>query len=148
MRPLTSVETDLVRWFADRLNESRRQRLLTDLENATADDEDFPIVQFHIAGYTRPGNTLERPIPIDAVVRDADGATALVELLEDDNARLYKLEVHRCAPGDLIGPDWTTLRELGPGEVSNLGVTDLRRARMWRWPDTGKDGDRKRAQRG
>jgi hypothetical protein len=141
MRPLTSVEKDLVRWFADRVDESRGRHLLTDLEHATADDDDFPIVQFHVAGYTRPAETLERPIPVNAVVEDADGATVLLELSEDDNARLYKLEMHRCERGDLIGPDWTTLRELGPGEVTNLGVTDLRRARICRWPEVTKDGD-------
>jgi hypothetical protein len=141
MRPLTSVESNLVRWFADRVDELRRRRLLDDLERATADDEDFPIVRFHVAGYARPANTLEHTVPVDAVVRDADGATVLVELLEDDNARLYKLQVHRCASGDLVAPDWTTLRELGPGEVSNLGVTDLRRARIWRWPEDGRDED-------
>jgi hypothetical protein len=141
MRPLTSVEHDLVRWFAERVEDSRRERLLSDLSVVTADDDDFPGVRFHVPGYARSPNTHEHPVPVDAVVRDADGATVLVELLEDDNGRLYKLQVHRCASGDLVAPDWTTLRQLGPGEVTDLGVTDLRRARLWRWPASGRDQD-------
>lgn len=43
MRPLTAIETAVVRWFAERVDELPRQALLRDLDKATAQtirDED------------------------------------------------------------------------------------------------------------
>lgn len=117
MRGLTSIETRVVRWFADRLEEPQRSQLLTDLENASADDGNFPTIEFHVEGYARSSNSLEHPLSINAVVMDADGETVLVELIQDDNGRLYELELNRCAPGEVIGPDWSTLRHLRAGET-------------------------------
>jgi hypothetical protein len=128
-RPLTAVERDLVRWFAERVSNSQRRQLLSDLENASAIEDVGSITEFHIDGYSRPTGGLERPVPVDAVVQDADGATILVVLTEDENGRLYELELNRCSTGDVIAPNWRTLRALQPHEVHDVGTTEVR---VWR----------------
>jgi hypothetical protein len=75
VRPLTAVETDVVRWFAQRLEEPQRHDLLADLARATAEEirDEQLTIRFQIDGVTRPPYGVERPLPA-AVVLDADGA--------------------------------------------------------------------------
>jgi hypothetical protein len=122
MRPLSATEKSVIRWFAERVKESQRQSLLSDLEKATAEQihDDQLTVRFEIEGYIRPPYRFERPFPVDAAVRDADGATLAVVLAADENERLFELQVVRFEKGPVLGPDWTTLRQLGLGEVVRL----------------------------
>jgi hypothetical protein len=59
-------------------------------------------------------------VPIDALVLDADGAKLSVVLAEDENGRLYELQLIRYAQGAVLGPDWTTLRQLHGKDVIDL----------------------------
>ena|SRR5437899_2114391 len=122
MRPLNAIEITVVRWFAERVDEPQRQSLLSDLDKATAEEihDEQLTIRFEIDGYARPPYRLERPLPIDAAVLDADGATLAVVLSADENGRLFELQVIRFERGPVLGPDWTTLRLLGPGEVIRL----------------------------
>ncbi len=57
------------------------------------------------------------------MVLDADGAALAVELAIDENGRLFDLRVIRCQDGDVINPDWSTLRALerDPRDRDRLG---------------------------
>ena len=122
MRPLTASEISVIRWFAERTDESQRQSLLSDLEKATVEEirDEQLALRFGIDGYSPPTDRYERPLPIHAAVLDADGATLDVELLTDHNGRLARLDVFRYEQGPVQGPDWTTLRLRRPDEVVQL----------------------------
>ena len=132
LRPVSAVEEQIVRWFADRLEEDERQRILLDLQGARAEELDLSgaAIEFHLVDYSRPKSGIQRPLPVDARVTDADGAMVLVEVLEDENARLFGLELHRVKAGELIAPDWATLREMGPEEVVRMGIIEVT-AKKW-----------------
>ena len=87
-------------------------------------------VRFHIDGYTRPRYRFERPLPAAAVL-DADGAKLDVTVSLDENGRLFELQVLRFERGPVLGPDSTTLRAYGLGEVVNLGTLSVD---TWKWP--------------
>ena len=125
-RPLNAAETSLIRWFAEQLGEPGRQSLLSDLGNATAEEIDdlHVTIRFEIDGYLRPSLIVERPLPIDAAVVDADGAILSVVLVLDQNGRLLQLDVLRFESGQVLGPDWRTLRVRDPGEVIRLNKAD------------------------
>lgn len=123
LRPLTPAETNVVQWFAQRLDEPQRNDLLADLDRATGQEirDEHLTIRFHIDGYTRPPYGFERPLP-GAAVLDADGAKLDVTVSLDENGRLFELQVIRFDPGPVLGPDWATLRAYRPGEVINLGT--------------------------
>jgi hypothetical protein len=133
MRPLSQVAKDVVRWFGYRLDASEREQLMGDLDNATSEivEPDGSAIRFDLNGYTHPPYGGERRLPIDAVVLDADGCALSVVLSLDENDRLYELRLIRYEHGDVIDPDWTTLRLLRPDEVIDLGLS---RPRVRRWP--------------
>ena len=83
--------------------------------------DDGATVRFHLEGYSPPLNSYEHPLPVDAMVTDSDGATLLVVLAQDDNGRLYELQLVRYEHGEVINPDWTTLRLLKPAEIAYPG---------------------------
>jgi hypothetical protein len=119
----TSVEKSVIHWFADRVDELRRRQLLSDLEKAQAEvlpTDGGTAVRFHVDGYVRPPYLGERAVPIDAIVLDADGAKLSVVVSEDENGRLYELQLVRYERGPIIEPDWTTLRELDRKEMIDL----------------------------
>lgn len=122
MRPPTTSEITVIRWFAERMDQSQRQSLLNDLDNATVEEthDEQLALRFDIEGYIAPTDRYERPLPIHAAVLDADGATLDVELLTDQNGRLAGLDVFRYEQGPVLGPDWTTLRLRPPDEVVQL----------------------------
>jgi hypothetical protein len=126
MRSLTASEVSVVHWFADRVDPSLKQSLLTDLHKATAEEscDEHLMIRFEIEGYTRPPFRFERLVPVDAAVLDADCATLDVTLSLDENGRLYKLEVLRFEKGPVLRPDWTSLRERRKDEVLRLNEPD------------------------
>ena len=130
MRPLTGVERKIVRWFAEQVDQPQRQSLLSDLDQALAEEihDEQLTIRFHIDGYTRPPYRLERSLPIDAMALDADGANLAVTVAADENGRLFELQVIRFERGHVLAPDWDTLRRLAPEEIINLGTysTDKR----------------------
>ncbi len=124
MRPPTVMERNVVRWFAERVDEHQRQSLLSDLDHASAEEiqDEQLTIRFDIEGYTRPPYRGECPLPIDAMVLDADGEHLAVILSADENGRLFELQVIRFERGPVLRPEWATLRQLAPEEVIDLGM--------------------------
>ena len=110
-RLLTRLERELIGQFADRVDNEQREQLLQDASRAMAETvaDDGSIIRFHIAGYERPPYRGQHPLPVEGTVQDADGASVLVLLHQDENDRLYELELVRNDGGDLIDPKWETL---------------------------------------
>jgi hypothetical protein len=71
-------------------------------------NEDDSILVFHLPGYRRPPYEGEREFPVQGKVRDEDGVEVRVLLLNDQDERLFQLELIRLGDGPVIGPDWGT----------------------------------------
>lgn len=112
MRPLTSIERQVIRSFAERLSDPERDQLLADSECAIVETvtEDGSRIVFSIRGYERPAYRGQHPVAAEGKVTDRDGAELSVLLHADENGRLFELEIVRFDEGDLIAPDWSTLR--------------------------------------
>ena len=112
MRPLTNGEKSLIANFASRLGEEERQKLLADMENATATlgTPDGSRVKFDIAGYERPPYRGQHSFGVEGRMLDSDGVELSVVLHADENGRLLELELIRWDSADLLGPRWETLR--------------------------------------
>ncbi len=112
MRDLTSAEKHVIREIALRLPGDERDRLLADMEQATAEtlSSDGSRVAFGIAGYHRPAYRGQHPFPVEGKVLDRDGSELSVLLHADENGRLLELEIVRFDEGEVIQPDWSTLR--------------------------------------
>jgi hypothetical protein len=110
-RPVTETERALVRRMAEKLPETTRAQVLSDLNDSEVEpfNQDDSIVRFHIRGYRRPPNTGLETLPVFGKVLDRDGAHVEVALFGDANGRLYELELIRYEEGNLIGPDWNAL---------------------------------------
>jgi hypothetical protein len=131
LRSLNETEKSVVRWFAQQLDDPQRQSVLSDLDKATAQEirDEQLTVRFEIEGYKRPAYRVERPFEVDAAVLDADGVTLAVVLSADEADRLFELQVIRFDKGPVLGPDWATLRRVGPDEVIRLNHPPERRTR-------------------
>ena len=114
VRTLTTVERQVIWAIADELGSADRAQLLADVENATARTvaRDGSLIEFDIAGYTRPAFLGQRPLDVEGRVRDSDGVELEVLLHTDHNGRLLELELVRYEKGDVIAPDWSTLQLL------------------------------------
>ena len=112
MRDLTSSEKNLIRSIALRLPNEEGSQLLLDMAQATAVSIpcDGSRVIFNISGYQRPAYRGQHPFPVEGKVRDQDGSELSVLLYADENGRLLELELVRFDEGDVIEPDWSTLR--------------------------------------
>lgn len=112
MRDLTPAERNVIREVARRLPDGERDRLLEDMERATAESQsvDGSRIVFSIAGYVRPPYRGQHPYPVEGKVQDRDGSELSVLLHADENGRLLELEVVRFDEGDVMGPVWGTLR--------------------------------------
>ena len=110
-RPLTDHERRFVQQVAERLDQHDRNQLLQDAAVASAEtiNADGSIVRFHLAGYRRPLYRGQHAVPAEGTMQDADGAVISVLLHQDENNRLYELELIRYAEGNLIAPNWETL---------------------------------------
>ena len=112
MRALTSNEKQLIREVANRLADNEGDRLLSDMEKATAETvtRDGSRVVFTIEGYERPIFRGQQPFSVEGQVRDRDGKELSVLLHADENGRLLELELVRFDEGEVLEPMWSTLR--------------------------------------
>jgi hypothetical protein len=124
LRPISPVEEQIVHWFAKRVADPQGQSLLWGLDTSTVEEvrDEHLSIMFHLKSYARPPGPIVRPVPVDAMVQDADGAKLAATLFTDENGRLLELEVLRFEPGPVLRPDWATLRELRPDEIVRLGT--------------------------
>jgi len=67
---------------------------------------------FHLPGYERPPYEGQRDLPVEGKMRDVDGVEIRVLLWEDQNRRLYELELLKLAEGEPIAPDWRSFEVL------------------------------------
>ncbi|PKM14197.1 MAG: hypothetical protein CVV12_15255 [Gammaproteobacteria bacterium HGW-Gammaproteobacteria-2] len=111
-RPLTEAEKGVIRAVAERLPPDRQRQLLVDLERAAARPatSDSARVCFEIAGYERPPYRGQHSFGVEGELLDKDGAKLAFDLFADENDRLLELELIRWGVGDLIDPDWTSLK--------------------------------------
>lgn len=64
---------------------------------------------FEVAGYVRPQYCGQDTYPVDAFVRDSDGARIWLQLFRDQNDRLFELLMNKEASAPVLDPDWETL---------------------------------------
>jgi len=69
---------------------------------------------FHLPGYERPPYKGQRDLPVEGRMRDVDGVEIRVLLWEDQNRRVYELELLKLAEGEPIAPDWRTFEIVPP----------------------------------
>jgi len=112
MRPLTNKERDFIAQIGEKLGGSEGAQLLADAKNASAISAtvDSSRIQFEIPGYERPKYKGQRRYGVEGKMLDQDGAELSVLLHADENGRLFELEFIRWGEGDLINPDWNTLK--------------------------------------
>jgi len=115
MRSLTECERNVIRAIADFLPLENQRRLLVDLELATAHSvlPDNSVIKFSIAGYDRPPYAGQHSFGVEGELLDRDGTRVGLLLFADQNGRLLELELIRWGDGDLIDPDWKTLKLYG-----------------------------------
>jgi len=111
-RPLTQAELDVIRAVAEKLRPERRRQLLEDVKRAMARraTPDGARIAFDISGYERPPYRGQHSFGVEGELLDRDGARLAFDLFADENDRLLELEVNRWDGGDLIDPNWSTLR--------------------------------------
>jgi hypothetical protein len=111
-RSLTQAERNVIRAIAEKLLPDRKHQLLADLELATAHQvlPDNAIIKFSIAGYDRPPYDGQHSFGVEGELLDRDGASVWLILFADRNDRLLELELIRWGDGDLIDPNWETLK--------------------------------------
>jgi hypothetical protein len=114
MRSLTPSEKQVIRSFAERLSDPERDQLLADVESALVETitKDRSRIVFSIRGYDRPPYRGQHPFRVEGKVTDRDGVELSVLLHSDENGRLFELEIVRFDEGEVIAPDWNTLRVL------------------------------------
>ena len=112
MRPLTKSEWNMIYAIASMLPLKNQQQLLFDLEFATAHSvlPDNSLLKFSIAGYKRPPYVGQHSFGVEGELLDRDGTRVSLILFADQNDRLSELELIRWGEGDLIEPDWGTLK--------------------------------------
>ncbi|MEZ0606116.1 hypothetical protein ACAX43_28915 [Paraburkholderia sp. IW21] len=112
LRNVTEHERAFIAEVARNLAPDEGTRLLSDLAIAQAQPTlpDESIIRFHLEGYSRPATGGQELYPFEGVMSDLDGTNLDVLLFTDAANRLYEMELVRWEGGDLLGPDWTTLR--------------------------------------
>ncbi|WP_146075477.1 DUF6984 family protein [Achromobacter xylosoxidans] len=118
-RQLLQEEWNVIRAVAEKLPIDRKNRLLADLELATAYSflPDNSIIKFNIAGYNRPPRGGQDSFGVEGELLDRDGTRVGLILFADKNDRLLELELIRWGDGDLIGPKWETLKLYHCGHI-------------------------------
>jgi hypothetical protein len=113
-RILLEPESTAIRWVAARLPLERKRQLLADLSCATVVDAtpDNSAIEFELAGYERPKQSGQRSFGVEGKLLDADGATLSVDLFEDENYRLFVLELIRWDGKQIVKPNWSSLTEV------------------------------------
>jgi hypothetical protein len=115
IRSLTKAEADVIRLVAGKLPLDIGRQLLLDLSLAKAESviPDGSRVQFTLADYQRPPYRGQRSFGVSGKLLDNDGASLSFDLFADENGRLFELELIRWDEGELISPDWPTLKLYG-----------------------------------
>ena len=110
-RPITDLERTLIARMIERLPTDQQASLMNDLALATAEplNDDDSIIELMIEGYQRPRLSGRNVLPVDGIVKDADGAHIELILFSDENDRLFEFEIVRYGDGSVIGPDWGAL---------------------------------------
>jgi hypothetical protein len=111
-RSLTEIEKSIIRQIAERLPFNKQHQLLDDLSRSQAEPvtPDGARIVFHISGYQRPPYRGQHSFGVEGELQDKDGAKLSLDLFADENDRLLELELIRWGEGDLIEPDWRTLK--------------------------------------
>lgn len=112
-RELTDTEKLLISRIAAMLpDEARRQQLLMDMANATAEvmeTKGATRIIFHIKGYERPPYRGQHSFGVEGKLFDKDDMPLMLNLYADENDRLLELELIRQGPGSIKGPIWDAL---------------------------------------
>ena len=89
---------------------SAGEQLAADVASGQVEAEDAygSRLIFHLPGYARPPYKGERDLPVEGKMLDVDGVEIRVLLWEDQNHRIYELELIKLAVGEPISPDWQT----------------------------------------
>ena len=111
-RPLTDVEKKVIRQVAEKLPKDKRPQLLEDMAHALAETaaDDGSRIVFDIPGYERPIYRGQHSFGVEGELLDRDGTKLSFDLYADEKGRLLELEVVRWGEGNLIDPDWNTLK--------------------------------------
>lgn len=113
MRKLDDAELRAVLAMAVALGPAGEQ-VAKDLADGQVEPEDpyGSHLIFHIPGYERPPYKGQRDLPVEGRMQDVDGVEIRVVLWEDQNRRVYELELLKLAEGEPIAPDWRTFEVL------------------------------------
>ena len=111
-RSLTQIEKSIIRQIAERLPSNKQHQLLDDLSRSQAEPvtPDEARIIFHISGYQRPPYRGQHSFGVEGELHDKDGTKLTLDLFADENDRLLELELIRWGDGDLIAPEWSTLK--------------------------------------
>jgi hypothetical protein len=112
MMPISKLEREVIGMFAEKLPESARTMLLSDLANASVIERrgDGACTVFELANYCRPSYVGQDTYGLDGKIIDADGATLDVILYCDQERRLLELELIRWDEQPIISPNIATLK--------------------------------------
>jgi hypothetical protein len=111
-RPLAGEEQDFIARVAEKLGGRNGSQLLADAKSASAISEtaDSSRILFEIPGYMRPDYKGQHPYGVEGKMLDQDGVELTLLLHADENGRLLELEFIRWGEGNLINPNWNTLK--------------------------------------
>lgn len=111
-RLLSDTEKKVLSLVAENLPEGQRRQLLDDLANVSVESAtpDGARTEFDIFGYDRPPYKGQHSFGVEGELLDKDGARISFDVYADENGRLLELELVRWDGGDLIDPDWSTLK--------------------------------------
>ncbi len=105
----TRNEIGAVSKIAGLIDSAVATQLLSDLQNAVVEDDgNFRV--FHIDGYIRPPYRGQNSFGVTGSMLDRDGKELAVDLYADHLGRLLGLEIIRTDGGDVVAPQWATLR--------------------------------------
>ncbi|MDM0030446.1 DUF6984 family protein [Variovorax saccharolyticus] len=112
MRALSEDEKRLIARIAEKLSPDERAQLLADASNAMIESvvADQSRLMFYISGHQRTSQRGQRLYSAEGIMLDGDSAELEVLLFADSDGRLLELEFVRYDPGDLVGPQWDTLK--------------------------------------
>jgi len=111
-RPPSEPEKNIIRRVAERLSSGESRLLLDDLEKSEAEPvgASSARIVFHISGYERPPYRGQRSFGVGGDLLDKDGTKLSFDLFADENGHLLELELIRWGEGDLIEPNWSTVK--------------------------------------
>ena len=107
MMELKDYERGMIDCIAGALPEEERQALERDLRLADVNhrSDDGRIVQFALAGYSRPEYRGQDPYSVEVTFRNRSGSHLYVMLYKDQNGRLLELEIIPVDDAAEISPD-------------------------------------------